>query len=189
MKKGQERQLRLTPTATPTQVVFRHVKVGCVTDPQTGTPKLLFICTGNYYRSRFAEMLFNALARAAYLQWIAESRGIAPERVAGSRPISIDAVRGLASRGIDDETDYRYPEKVREHDLISDRLVIGLNERGHRWYLEGNFPAWKGEVEYWPIEDVGLTLASIRKLLKNKEKAGTRSLPPLFLSRPYLLGY
>ena len=24
--------------------------------------KLLFLCTGNYYRSRFAELLFNAMA-------------------------------------------------------------------------------------------------------------------------------
>ena len=128
-----------------------------MTDSEIGTPKLLFICTGNYYRSRFAEMLFNALAREAHLQWIAESRGIASERVAGPRPISIDAVRGLASRGIDGGTDDRYPEKVRERDLMSARLVIGLNEREHRWYLEENFPAWKGEVEYWHIEDVGLT--------------------------------
>ncbi len=130
-----------------------------MTDPEIGTPKLLFICTGNYYRSRFAEMLFNALARVAHLHWIAESRGIAPERVASSRPVSIDAVRGLAVRGIESETDHRYPEKVQEHDLMSARLVIGLNEREHRWYLEENFPAWKGEVEYWHVNDLGLTPA------------------------------
>ena len=42
---------------------------------------------------------------------------------------------------------------------MSARLVIGLNEIEHRWYLESNFPAWKGEVDYWHIEDVGLTPA------------------------------
>ncbi len=131
-------------------------RVGLVTDPEAGPPKVLFICTGNYYRSRFAEILFNTLAREAHLGWIAESRGIAPERVAGSRPISLDAVRGLVSRGINTETAHRYPEKVREHDLMTARLVIGLNEIEHRWYLEENFPAWKSEVEYWHIEDVGL---------------------------------
>ena len=138
---------------------IRRVKVDLVTDPEAGLPKVLFICTGNYYRSRFAETLFNALALEAHLHWIAESRGIASERVASSRPISIDAVRGLVSRGIDTETAQRYPEKVRERDLTSAWLVIGLNEKEHRWYLEENFPAWKGEVEYWHIEDLGLTPA------------------------------
>ena len=84
-----------------------------MSDPEAAPPKVLFICTGNYYRSRFAEILFNALAREAHLHWIAESRGIAPERVAGSRLISTDAVKGLASRGIGDETAQRYPEKCR----------------------------------------------------------------------------
>ena len=40
---------------------------------------LLFVCTGNYYRSRFAEHLFNALAAQAGLPWRAESRGLAIE--------------------------------------------------------------------------------------------------------------
>ena len=46
---------------------IRRVRVGPVTDPEGDPPKLLFICTGNYYRSRFAEILFNALASEARL--------------------------------------------------------------------------------------------------------------------------
>ena len=38
---------------------------------------VLFLCTGNYYRSRFAEMLFNHLAVESQLNWKADSRGIA----------------------------------------------------------------------------------------------------------------
>ncbi len=42
--------------------------------------KILFLCTGNYYRSRFAENLFNWLATKQGLDWQADSRGLALER-------------------------------------------------------------------------------------------------------------
>jgi protein-tyrosine-phosphatase len=35
--------------------------------------RVLFLCTGNYYRSRYAEELFNHLARAEGLGWRAFS--------------------------------------------------------------------------------------------------------------------
>ena len=38
---------------------------------------VLFLCTGNYYRSRFAEILFNHLAGQSKLAWRADSRGLA----------------------------------------------------------------------------------------------------------------
>lgn len=41
---------------------------------------VLFLCTGNYYRSRFAEEIFNARAAALGLDWRAESRALAIER-------------------------------------------------------------------------------------------------------------
>jgi protein-tyrosine-phosphatase len=41
---------------------------------------ILFLCTGNYYRSRFAEVLFNSVAGKMGLPWQAYSRGLALER-------------------------------------------------------------------------------------------------------------
>jgi hypothetical protein len=41
---------------------------------------VLFLCTGNYYRSRFAEALFNSVAGKMGLPWRASSRGLAPSR-------------------------------------------------------------------------------------------------------------
>lgn len=41
---------------------------------------VLFLCMGNYYRSRFAEEIFNDLAERGGLPWKAQSRGLAIER-------------------------------------------------------------------------------------------------------------
>jgi hypothetical protein len=41
---------------------------------------VLFLCTGNFYRSRFAEILFNSVAERMRLPWKASSRGLALER-------------------------------------------------------------------------------------------------------------
>src|SRR6185312_8984112 len=47
----------------------RHEKV------MTKRPRVLFLCTGNYYRSRYAEELFNHFAKIEGLDWRAFSRG------------------------------------------------------------------------------------------------------------------
>ena len=41
---------------------------------------VLFLCTGNYYCSRFAEILFDSVAGKMGLHWKASSRGLALER-------------------------------------------------------------------------------------------------------------
>src|SRR5258708_30085613 len=61
---------------------------------------VLFLCTGNYYRSRFAEVLFNSVAGKMGLPWQASSRGLALERgVNNVGPMAASAVQGPDARG------------------------------------------------------------------------------------------
>ena len=61
---------------------------------------VLFLCTGNYYRSRFAEILFNSVAGKMGLQWRASSRGLALERgINNVGPMAGDGDPGTASAG------------------------------------------------------------------------------------------
>ena len=46
------------------------------TAPATEQKRVLFLCSGNYYRSRLAEILFNHEAAAAGIPWVADSRGM-----------------------------------------------------------------------------------------------------------------
>ena len=62
---------------------------------------VLFLCTGNYYRSRFAEILFNSVAGKMGLPWKASSRGLALERgVNNVGPIAASAVAALGALGV-----------------------------------------------------------------------------------------
>jgi protein-tyrosine-phosphatase len=57
---------------------------------------VLFLCTGNYYRSRFAEILFNSVAGKMGLPWRASSRGLALDRgVHNVGPMAVVAVKAL----------------------------------------------------------------------------------------------
>ena len=119
--------------------------------------KLLFICTGNYYRSRFAEMLFNAVASGSDLGWQAESRGIATQFAHGLGPISVHVINALAARGIEVNGQSRHPIQLQEGDLAAANLIIAMKEAEHRAYLEDSFPSWSDKVEYWNVHDVDVT--------------------------------
>src|SRR4051812_8799660 len=62
---------------------------------------VLFLCTGNYYRSRFAEVLFNSVAGKMGLPWQESSRGLALERgVNNVGPMAVEAVKALEALGV-----------------------------------------------------------------------------------------
>jgi len=118
------------------------------------THQLLFLCTGNYYRSRFAELLFNAQALAVALPWCAESRGIALELGVDNRgPISTYTTAGLRARGIALDTAVRYPRQVHEGDLTQAERIIALDDTEHRPLLVHRFPHWVERVEFWHVPD------------------------------------
>jgi protein-tyrosine-phosphatase len=63
---------------------------------------VLFLCTGNYYRSRFAEEYFNSKAREKGILHRASSRGLAEnfERHKNPGPMSLDALSELRRCGV-----------------------------------------------------------------------------------------
>ncbi len=120
--------------------------------------KVLFLCTGNYYRSRFAEHLFDALAERQGLDWRAESRGLAVERgIWNIGAISGAVVQGLAARGVAVPAGERFPLQATAADFASADRIIALDEEEHRRLVEERFPAWTGEVEYWHVHDLDRT--------------------------------
>lgn len=117
--------------------------------------QILFLCTGNYYRSRFAEELFNHLARQVGLAWVAESAALALEKGSCNvGPISRHTLAALGAREVEPRAANRMPRQVCERDLESADLVIALKEAEHRAYLAVKFPGWPDRVKYWHVHDL-----------------------------------
>jgi protein-tyrosine phosphatase len=129
---------------------------------------VLFLCTGNYYRSRFAEHYFNMLAEKAGADWRADSRGLAVGRAGNIGRISPFAAEGLAARGIALDGDLRFPRQVTADDLANARLIVAMKESEHRGLLAAEFPDWADRTEYWRVDDLdcawpGETLADLEE--------------------------
>jgi protein-tyrosine phosphatase len=116
---------------------------------------VLFLCTGNYYRSRHAEVVFDHHAQAAGLPWRAASRGLAVELgVNNVGPMSKATAARLAALGIPHEAYVRLPMPVTEADLANAYLVVALKEAEHRPLMTERFPGWVERVEYWTVHDL-----------------------------------
>lgn len=117
--------------------------------------RVLFLCTGNYYRSRFAEEVFNHLCEARGLPWVADSRGLHPDVDAiGNRgtlsPLAAERLRarGYALRG------QRPPRSATPADLAASDLLVALDRQEHEAYITSGFPEHAGRVLYWDVADI-----------------------------------
>jgi protein-tyrosine phosphatase len=115
---------------------------------------VLFLCSANYYRSRFAEHFFNWHAESNILPWRAKSKGLAVGRYGNIGPISRYTIERLNEIGIPINNNSRFPQQVTEQHLSDASLVIALKEAEHREMLEESFTDWAGQVEYWHIDDL-----------------------------------
>ncbi len=121
----------------------------------TQDPLALFVCTGNYYRSRFAEHWFAHLVAQRGLNWRTDSAGLRVdfEQRINPGPMSRVALASLTQRGVD-VTNLRMPRDLTVQDLTTAARVILLDEPEHRPMMQRRFPDWENRVTYWRVLDV-----------------------------------
>lgn len=113
---------------------------------------VLFLSTGNFYRSRFAEACFNFHAVNTGVRWKARSRGFRP--YPASENLSQLAVNRLKHLGIPLSHTAQAPCGICESSLVSASLVVALYEQEHRPFFRSSFPKWEDRCRYWNVPDI-----------------------------------
>lgn len=138
--------------------------------------RILFVCSGNYYRSRFAEELFNHLAASRQLKARADSRGFRSNQTRHKNPgpISKYALEEFERRQIVPAAADRDPLQLKDDEFDSADRVIALSLEEHQPMMENLFPHRMGEVEFWEIEDIHLetpasALSRLAEMVENME--------------------
>src|SRR5215207_9224295 len=111
---------------------------------------VLFLGTGNYCRSRFAEVLFNSIAGKMSLLWQASSRGLALERgVKNVGPMAALAVNALEAIGVHAaDAVARLPAQVANSDFDAADRIVAMKQAEHQPLLQERFPTWSEKVEF-----------------------------------------
>jgi protein-tyrosine phosphatase len=130
----------------------------------SGERTVLFLCTGNYYRSRFAEIVFNSVASKMGLPWQAASRGLALERgIDNVGPMAPSALTALKAMGLAGAACTRAPAQVTLEDLAAATRIVALKQAEHLPLLQERFPAWAEKVEFWQVDDAPEALGQIEQ--------------------------
>ena len=120
--------------------------------------KILFLCTGNYYRSRFSEEYFNHYANKFNLPWLADSKGIMRQFEGNGNvgPIAKHTLDELERLGILAKGSQRFPEYVYEEHFSKFDRIIAVSRDEHSPMLKDLWPDSLTSVEYFDVEDLHL---------------------------------
>ncbi len=114
-------------------------------------PRVLFVCTGNFYRSRFAEAVFNEHPPPG---WTAFSRGL-DTSTPRTTPVSPLVSAELRRRRIDVARAGAAPQPLTQRDLDEADLVVLMNGPEHAPALRRQFPGFSfDKVRTWAVPDV-----------------------------------
>jgi protein-tyrosine phosphatase len=114
--------------------------------------RVLFICTGNFYRSRFAEAVFNHHAEQRRIPWTAFSRGLAIHLAEGY--LSTHTTEALSTRQIELRHTGAARTRLAEDDFLQSDYRIAMDRSEHLQMMLDQFPAWANEIDYWDVSDI-----------------------------------
>jgi len=117
---------------------------------------VMFLCTGNYFRSRFCEAFFNHHANVNHLHWQAFSRGLAPNinTLRNPGPISVYTKKYLQQLNILEQSTDQYPVSVSTKDWHSAQTVIAVYKKEHQPMVLCYWPEMEKNIIYWDVPGI-----------------------------------
>ena len=114
--------------------------------------QVLFICTGNFYRSRFAEAVFNYHAERRGIAWTAFSRGLAIHLAEGYLSTYTSEALSIRQIGLRHTGSGRV--RLSEDDLLKSNYRIAMDRSEHLLMMRNQFPVWADQIDYWDVSDL-----------------------------------
>ena len=120
---------------------------------------VLFLCTGNYFRSRFSELWFNhQIALKGRRDAIhAVSAGLNVRADSGNvGAMAVEAQIALQQRGVAvDPTQLAMPRQVSRDDVEQSDVVVAVDAEAHRPMVQELFPDLEAKIRFWSVKDLG----------------------------------
>lgn len=116
--------------------------------------RVCFLCTGNYYRSRFAQAVFNHEAQERELAAVSFSRGLALNPLINRGLLSPHTTRALEAKGWPLSLAGAMPKSLELSDLEQADHVVAIKKTEHYPLMQAQFPDWADRIEYWEIHDL-----------------------------------
>lgn len=113
---------------------------------------VLFICTANFFRSRYAEAYFNCLADWNKSPHRAVSAGISIDPKIG--PVSSYSLYRMVERGIDSKCMSLEAKKLYSGDVESADVAICMYEKEHKPMMELLYESIESRIIYFDIPDI-----------------------------------
>lgn len=124
----------------------------------TDKTKVTFVCTGNYYRSRFAESYFNYLCDILKLNFEADSYGLAihyaDELAEEHGEISPYSKERMEQIGIPDHYFDRDRKSLTKDAIENSDIIIAMDKEEHTEMIMEQFPSYINQFNFFEVKDV-----------------------------------
>ncbi len=123
-----------------------------IPDSNKNGKTVLFICTANFFRSRYAEAYFNCMADWNKSPHKAISGGVSIDPLIG--PMSSYTMYRMVERGIDAKCSSPQSKRVYSGDIDAADIAICVYEKEHKPMMELLYESVENQIVYWSIPDI-----------------------------------